>query len=267
MSALAAPLARRRVLVTRAEERGGPLTSLLRARGATVIHWPGFRIVTRKSRELREAAASLQRYDWLVFTSGNAVQAFAACEAVPPRSLRIAAVGASTAAAVHELGWRVHLQPQRANGDALARALIRRGISGRRLLIPCSERASPELAQALRRAGAQVDAICAYRLAPVRRPRSLTAAPPLDAVTFTSPSTIEGLETQLGTGRLQTLLARAPAIVIGTTTARALAARGVRPARIARPTTLAGLVDAVEKAISRNADRPRARASARPHRR
>jgi uroporphyrinogen-III synthase len=67
----------------------------------------------------------------------------------------------------------------------------------------------------------------------------------VDVVTFTSPSTIEGIETSLGPVRFRAWLAVVPAVVIGRTTARALAARGVEPAAIARPSTLEGLVQGV----------------------
>ena len=220
-----------------------------------MVHWPAYRIVPGPMRELKSAVAGLDRYDWIVFTSANGVRAFADCGAVPGSRIRIAAVGEATAAAVRALGWPVHLRPRRANGAALARAMIRRGMRARRVLFPRGERAAPELASSLEHAGARVDAVVAYRLRTVRRTRSRRAAPLLDAVTFTSPSTVDGLEARLGTAQLRTLLARTPAVVIGATTARALARRGVSAARQARPTTLAGLVAAVERAVGQH--RPR----------
>jgi uroporphyrinogen-III synthase len=248
------PLADARVLVTRAEDRGGPLCSLLRSRGATVIHWPAYRIVAAPRGRLKAALAIIADYDWIAFTSSHAVRAVAECRPSLPASTRIAVVGEGTAAAVRAQGWRVHLRPRVANGRALGRALIRHGVRGRRVLFPRSERAASDLADALEAAGAHVDSIVAYRLARPRRAKSPSRVRSrIDAVTFTSPSTIEALEAQLGVESVRSLLARTPAIVIGATTARALARRGIRAARQARPTTLAGLVKAVEHALARNA--------------
>ncbi|MGH8286980.1 MAG: uroporphyrinogen-III synthase [Steroidobacteraceae bacterium] len=249
------PLARARILVTRAEERDGPLCRLLRARGATVVHWPAYRIVPGPLRGLKASLAALESYDWIAFTSANAVHAVARCGVVLGKHPRIAVVGESTGAAVRELGWTVALRPRIANGEALARALIRRGIRGRRVLFPRSERAPSTFADALEAAGARVDSVVAYRLAPLRAAngsRGARARHRFDAVTFTSPSTIDGLETRLGAARVRELLARTPAIVIGSTTARALAERGVHAARQARPTTLAGLVTALERTLQRD---------------
>jgi uroporphyrinogen-III synthase len=240
------------VLVTRGESRGGPLCRLLRERGATVVHWPAWRIVAAPRRPLKAALVTREPYDWIVFTSANAVRAVDACRVARPPGARIAAVGEATAAAVRALGWPVHLRPRIASGQALGRALIARGVRGRRLLLPRSERASPDLPAALRAAGAYVDDVVAYRLvAPRGANGSRSARVSFDAVTFTSPSTIDGLEARLGRARARRLLAHTPAIVIGAATARALAKRGVRAARRARPTTLDGLVAAVERTIGR----------------
>jgi uroporphyrinogen-III synthase len=247
-----------RILVTRAEERNGPLCSLLRARGAAVVHWPAYRIVPGPRRSLRKALTAGERYDWIVFTSANAVRAVAACGRSLPVRVRVAVVGEATAEAVRAEGWPIHLRPRHANGLALARSLIRRGVRGRRVLLPQSERASPELAEALAAAGAHIERVIAYRLEPLRRANGSARRRErsrLDAITFTSPSTIDGLESRLGAGRTRALLAQTPAIVIGATTARALAKRGVRAARQARPTTLEGLVSAVERTLSESRQR------------
>lgn len=244
------PLVRARVLVTRAEPRNGPLSSLLRARGAIVVHWPAYRIAPGATRELRAALADPDRYHWIAFTSANAVQAAAACGAPPRGRTRVAAVGDATAAALREQGWPVHLKPRSASALSLARRLAKRRISGCRVLFPRSERAAADFADALRAAGAHVDSIVAYRLLPLSRAAPAHSEHPFDVLTFTSPSTIDGLEARIGTQRVRALLERTPAVVMGDTTARALGRRGVRPARRAKPTTLAGLVSAAERVIA-----------------
>jgi uroporphyrinogen-III synthase len=247
------PLERARVLVTRAEPRNGPLSRLLRDRGAIVVHWPAYKIAFGSTRALKAALAERGRYHWIVFTSANAVQAALACGARPRGRTRIAAVGEATAGALREQGWPVHLKPRRATALSLARQLAKSGVGGCRVLFPHSERAAPDLTLALRDAGAQVDAIVAYRLLPIGRAgiaRAAKTAHPFDVLTFTSPSTIDGLEARIGRARVRALLRRTPAVVMGDTTARALGRRGVRAARRAKPTTLAGLVAAAERVVA-----------------
>ncbi len=248
------------MLVTRAEGRDGPLCELLRASGASVVHLPSYRIAPSRSGALRTACADLARYDWLVFTSAHAVAAVAALSSVPasssrassgraaaaPASMpRVAVVGAATAHAARAAGWSITLQPRTAEAAALARALVRRGVRGRRILLPSSSAALPTLRDALRAAGGEVEVVTAYRLQRLRnlQARARTArSAAFDLLTFTSPSTIDGLAAQLGTRPMRRLLARVPSVVMGATTAAALERHGVRPAAQARPTSLAGLV-------------------------
>jgi uroporphyrinogen-III synthase len=247
------PLFRARVLVTRAEPRNGPLSSLLRSRGAIVVHWPAYRIAPGSTRELRAALANADRYDWIAFTSANAVQAAAACGEPPRGRTRVAAVGEATRAALREQGWPVHLKPRTASALSLARQLVKRRVGGCRVLFPHSERAAADFTDALHAAGARVDSIVAYRLLPIGRAgiaRAARTAHPFDVLTFTSPSTIDGLEARIGARRVRALLDRTPAVVMGDTTARALGQRGVRAARRAKPTTLAGLVSAAEQVVA-----------------
>jgi uroporphyrinogen-III synthase len=246
-------LYRARVLVTRAEPRNGPLSSLLRSRGAIVVHWPAYRVAPGSTHELKAALANSARYHWIAFTSANAVQAAAACGTPPRGRTRVAAVGEATAAALREQSWPVHLKPRTASALSLARQLVKRRVTGCRVLFPHSERAAPDFAQALSAAGAHVDSIVAYRLLPIARDgiaRASRTAHPFDVLTFTSPSTIEGLEARIGRTRVRALLQQTPAVVMGETTARALGRRGVRAARRARPTTLAGLVSAAERVVA-----------------
>ena len=246
------------VLVTRAEPRNGPLTRLLRARGHVVTHWPAYRIVFLRSARLRDALRNARRYDWIVFSSPHAVRAVQNCggrfRAVPPR---VAAIGAGTRRAVETLGWRVHLSPAEANAESLAAALIGKGMTGKKILLPASAIALPTLGKRLTRAGAEVHSITAYRLQSMPELK-ITAAGQraFDAVTFTSPSTIAGLRDRMGMRAFRHLLATTPVVAMGGTTAQALREIGVAPQALARPVTLEGLADSIKR-ISPPAQRAR----------
>lgn len=205
---------------------------------------------------MRGLATHVDEYDWLVFASAHAVAALAAAGAPPrgrgrpPARPRVAAIGHATEAAARRAGWRVDLRPRMADAATLARSLTRRRLRGLRVALPASASALPTLPQRLRAAGARVEAVTAYRRAEPPRPRAALRAAlrrGVDVATFTSPSTIEGVESALGPARFRAWLQTVPAIVIGATTAGALATRGIVPAEIARPSTLAGLVRGVER--------------------
>ena len=244
-------LAGRVVVVTRDEPPRGPLSGRLEAEGARVLAWPTIALEPpRDPAPLERALGRIEEYDWLLLTSPRAVTAIVARIARLPDRLRVAAVGAATAAAAAESGWRVDRVPDEFRGEALAAAFAAAGdAAGARFLYPAADRAGDELPRALAALGARVERVEAYRI----RTATLDAAACLDAaerggvdaVTFASPSAVEGLASALGEAALARLLDRAPAVVIGPTTERALARHGIRPGAVARPSTLDGLVEAV----------------------
>jgi uroporphyrinogen-III synthase len=108
------PLEDLRIVVTRAAHQAEELAAPLRALGAEVILVPLIGIAPPLNAErLHNAAARSNEYDWIIFTSANAVHAFAAQSAVPPQvwKPRIAAVGPATRQAAEERGLRVDLTP------------------------------------------------------------------------------------------------------------------------------------------------------------
>lgn len=235
----------RAVVITRDEPRDGPLGANLRARGLDVLWWPVVRIgPPADPRPLEEALARAAEFDWIVFASRHAVDAVASRCETPPRA-RIAAVGSATAAALREHGWNPEVVPADAHADALVAALASHITRGARVLFPASSRALPTLSDELRRLGAEVLQVEAYRneAAPLDLAacRAAIEAGAVGAVTFTSPSCVEELEHALGPDAFERLLAkRAFAVALGPTTAGALSARGIEPV-LASPPTLEGL--------------------------
>jgi uroporphyrinogen-III synthase len=248
------PLIGLRVVVTRAETQGEGLLAAFAAAGAEVAPLPLLEVVPPADpRPLERAASELALYDWLVFTSANAVRSFLplAGGALPPR-LKVATVGAATAAAVREY----EIEPEiagPADAAALAAALAPHVARRRRVLIPQAADAAPTLADALTRAGAEPVAIAAYdkRLpedAP-ERARTLFAHSPLGWVTFTSGRIVRHFVSLFG----EDWERRRPelrAASIGRVTSAELARHGVTPAAEAPRPGDAELVAAVVAAIS-----------------
>ena len=106
------PLEGRTILVTRSAEQAGDLAGRLRQRGARVIEAPVIAFEDPLDWSAAdEALGRLERYDWIVFTSANGVQAFARELGGNPSELtaRIAAIGAATREAAERNGFRVSL--------------------------------------------------------------------------------------------------------------------------------------------------------------
>jgi uroporphyrinogen-III synthase len=231
------PLAGRRVVITRSREQAPELARRLEALGATVYSVPTIRFAPPEDTgPLDRAIADLDQFDWVVFTSPNGVRFFwerLAALGFGPEKLagpRVAAIGPGTAA---ELTSRIP--------DALG------DIRGRRIFLPRTDIAGPELAEALRSAGAEVVEAVAYRtltdLTKRNRLLHLLEARKVDAVTLTSASTARGLAAMVGPDR--TRLEGVKIICIGPVTARAAAEAGLKVDVVASEHTLEGLVRAV----------------------
>ncbi|HEY7411668.1 MAG TPA: hydroxymethylbilane synthase [Vicinamibacteria bacterium] len=245
-------LAGRRVLVTRRREQAAPLTAALEALGAEVLAVPLLEIRgPRDPGPFARARAALSTYDWLVFTSANAVEALAGHGVSLPPGVRLACVGPSTRAALAErfAGAVPAVEPEadfRAEGLLVAFASL--ALEGARVLLPLSERARSTLADGLRARGALVDAVSAYGIAtPAGAAEALAEGirQGLDAVTLASPSAASAFAAAAGEAG-----AEVPAVVIGPETGEAAARAGLRVAAVAEPSTAAGLAAAVARLLT-----------------
>lgn len=200
------------MLVPGAEGRTDAFSRLLREAGAEPIAAPTIRILPPSdAAPLAGAAANLASYDWVVFTSRNAVDAIFDALALRGGGLesfgpaKLCAVGPRTAEALRRRGARVDLEPERGHRDALAEALLAaiREPSRARVLFPRSSIAPATLAEALRGRGVRVDDVVAYENHPpspeqAEALRALFRDRGIDAIGFTSSSTVENLLAALG---------------------------------------------------------------------
>lgn len=244
----------KRVVVTRPAAQSGSLERALARAGAVAIRLPVIRVAPpRDPRALHRAAGCAAAYDWIAFTSANSVDAFMRARQELGLDLRglggvkVAAVGQATAEAAAAWDLRADLVPGEFTGEALAQALVKEGISGRRVLIPRSEQGRVSLAEALRAAGAEVDEVAAYRIeeAPLPPPEVREALEGgVDALTFASPSAVKGFR-RASEGAGFPWPWSAPAFCIGPVTAEEARRQGLAVAAIARPHTAAGLFEAI----------------------
>lgn len=166
---LAQPLAGRTILVSRPREQAAGLCRAIAAAGGEALAFPALEIAA--VADPRRAAglwARIAEYDWVIFVSANAVryaQNIADNGIIPPSStLRVAAIGAATARALHEAGaGPVLVPPEPGDSEALAAMAELQDVAGRRCLIVRGEGGREWLADTLRRRGAQVDYAEVYR--------------------------------------------------------------------------------------------------------
>jgi uroporphyrinogen-III synthase len=257
------PLAGKRVVVTRATEQAHELAHSLIALGAEVLLLPTVSFAAvEDSRALDAALRGLAEFDWILFTSRNAVRFFCrrigelgleAAALQVPRPL-VAAVGTATATAASGEGFRVDTVPTNHSGEALVRELWG-AIGDRKVLLPRSDRADDRLPNALRKAGATVTEIVTYRTsAPVSLdPKVLKSIrdAEVDAIVFASPSAFRFLSECVGSSELSELSNRVQFAAIGPTTARALREDGARVDIEANESSAAGLADSIAKFYQR----------------
>lgn len=250
---MSSPLTGLRVVITRSEHQSDALAAAFVAAGARVELLPLLEIVPPADpRPLERAATELALYDWLVFTSANAVEAFMPLTggALPAR-VRVAVVGPATAEALRGFEVEPFLEARQADAEGLVADLAPYVARRRRVLLPQASDARPTLADGLTAAGAEAVTIMAYdkRLPPEapRRAAELFAAEPLGWVTFTSPRIVRhfaglfGDDWQRRRGELR-------AVSIGPVTSAELRRLGVEPAAEATRPGDEGMVAAVVEA-------------------
>jgi uroporphyrinogen III methyltransferase/synthase len=227
------------IVITRAASQSAELRTRLEDLGARVIECPTIQIVPPKSwKPVDDAIKRLSTYDWLLFTSANAVEQFMNRMGDRRPATPIAVVGSATATKLSEWGLKPALVPEEFRAEGLLKAFPE-NLVGLRILFPRAEVARELLPEELRRRGATVDIVTVYRTVKAffGDIGEILQNERVDCIVFTSPSTIpEGLHT-LPSG---TALA-----VIGPVTREAAQLLGLRPDIEPLESTVPGLVKAI----------------------
>jgi uroporphyrinogen-III synthase len=207
------------------------------------------------------ALKEIASFDWVLFTSANAVSAVE--RRAEQLGLRLdateklpwaAAVGPATSDAAEGAGFAVEYVAADHSGAGLARELGTE-LRGKKVLLPRSDRANPELPAALRKSGAVVTEVVAYRnLPPSTTDRGKvqdSVSGGVDAVLFYSPSAVRNFVELAGRERLAGLQGRAVMVAIGHATAAALSSAGIQRIARAADTTTKAVVEALEGHLAR----------------
>ncbi len=196
-------LSGKRILVTRPRAQAADLCDKLAALGAEPILFPTIEIAPMDDYSaLDQAMTTLDKYQWIIFTSVNGVAAFwhrltvVGASLMP--ALKIAAIGPATAQALAKHGVRAEFIPEEYVAERILDGVG--NVAGQLILLPRAEIAREALAEELGRRGAVVHEIAVYRTLPaVPDPPGLTELQRgVDAVTFTSSSTVRNFALLLG---------------------------------------------------------------------
>jgi uroporphyrinogen-III synthase len=250
---------RPRILITRSPHQASALAEEVRELGAEPVFLPTIELAEPSSfGPLDKAIAGLSGFDWLIFTSANAVEVFAARGGVPREGLRVAAIGPATAGALEVAGFRVDLMPSSAVAESLVDGLQAvSNVRDTRFLLVRAEVGRELLPETLRAAGAEVTVVAAYRT--VIPAGSVEAVRELfgergrwpDAITFTSSSTAMNLLSLLEVAGLD-LPDRILRVSIGPITSQTLRDAGYPPHAEAKQTSVHALGLAAVEALAEN---------------
>jgi len=248
----------KRVVVTRALEQSESLVKALQDSGAVPVVLPMVAIgppadVTAVDAAIRRAA----EFDWMLLTSQNGLRALQQRGEILHVTLadaflgvHIAAVGPSTAEAARGAGLTVEYVAVKHRGMELAEELGEK-IRGKKILLPRSDRANPELVKRLEELGARMTEVVAYRTV-LPGDQDLTKVHEVlkdgaDACLFFSPSAVHHFRDILGDQQFQEFSRRATFAAIGPVTEEALKKARIEGVVLAKDTTVGAVIAALRE--------------------
>jgi uroporphyrinogen III methyltransferase/synthase len=236
------PLKDKTIVITRAAAQAGDLRDELERRGARVLECPTIQIVPPADwTPVDEAVRRLEAYNWLLFTSANAVDRFLSRVRLAGKdpAVPIAAVGPATEARLARWNLRASVVPRDFRAEGLL-DIFPECLDGIRILFPRAEQGRELLSEQLRVRGATVDLVVVYRTIQTGAEplKKVLTSEPVDCVVFMSPSAINR--------ELTAALKGVTIAVIGPVTGEAAKAAGLHPSIEPGQSTVQDLAAAIE---------------------
>jgi uroporphyrinogen III methyltransferase/synthase len=259
----ARPLFGKRILVTRPRAQAADLADRLEDAGAEVIEAAMIRIEPPDDYgPLDEVCARAGDFSWIVFSSVNAVDAFIERLLAGPQDLRslhgvrLCAVGPATAERLARAGLKVDFTPAEYRAEGVLRAMVESvpggRLAGQKILLPHADIGREVLGDELRKNGADVTEVVAYRTIAVEPEREgepdiyrMLLERRIDLVTFTSPSAVRNFVRILGAEPAADLLRNTIVASIGPVTADAASQYSLPTTIVPAAHTIPALVDAI----------------------
>ncbi len=246
------PLFGKRILVTRARAQASEFSEMLEENGAEVIQFPTIEIVPLEHQS--SDVPSPKEYDWVIFTSVNAVEIYyqhlldKGMDARAFDGCNICAVGPKTVAALNSIGITPDFVPSQSRGSVIAAEIS--DIDDKKILLPRAKIATADLLNALHQKGAIVDDFSLYGTVKVHCECSKVIQKDLsdgriDVVTFTSSSTVTNFLEMFPKHTAKDFLRNVKVAVIGPTTKATAEEHGVRVDLVAKEATIESLTKAI----------------------
>ncbi len=246
----------KRILITRAREQSREFANRLKRFGAEVIELPLIAIVPPLSwKAMDRAIAHLTSYDWILFTSANGVTFFFQRMKEKGKNRRvlsgvnIGAIGPATAQSLIKRGLKVDYIPKEFRAESILKGFKKMEVKGKQILLARAKQARDVLPEGLKKMGAHVDVVEAYRTVKPKggttRLKHLLKNNGVDVITFTSPSTVHHFVDLLKKEDLKKRLRGIVMACIGPVTARTLRTYGLKVHIQPEEYTIPGLTRAI----------------------
>ncbi len=250
------PLWGKRIVVTRSRSQASVLVKKIRELGGEAIELPTIEIAQEENlQQLYRAFDHIQSYQWIIFTSVNAVDIFfqeliqSGHDIRSLAGLKLGAIGPATAGRLQQYGLQVQLIPEEYKAEGIVQALQNSIIPGQKILLPRARGAREVLPLELAKLGAEVEEIFLYQAVVPRNIDHLRIqemlAQSVDYITFTSSSTVANFVEIAGSQPAEMLAQRAKVACIGPITAEKARANGLKVDLVASEYTIDGLLRSI----------------------
>ncbi|MCM8800861.1 MAG: uroporphyrinogen-III C-methyltransferase [Candidatus Omnitrophica bacterium] len=232
----------KKILITSPLESFQKISNLLRNYGASCLRLPILEVKPIKDPKFNSYINRIKDFDWIIFTSQNAVKFFKEglnylnkdMDILKEKSLY--AIGPETKRVLENFGLRADI-PKRFCQEGLIDAFRDIKLEKKKILIVCSQKSRKFLSEQLKKLGAEVKVLAVYRIEESQKEKKFSEiSKDLDLIVFTSPSCVRGYF------RNFKQKGKIPIASIGPVTSQELLNFGFRPDIQAKEYTFEGLV-------------------------
>jgi len=242
------------ILITKQKKSAEKYFFKLINEGAKIIFFPTIKVVPKnESPELTFAINHFSLYDYIIFSSSNAVKVFK--EIIKNRSLdltkiKIAAIGEKTSEECYSNGFKVDIIPEEYSSKGLIKTFSKHDLVGEKIFIPCSSLTNEDLKLGLTALGAGVDLVHVYDVHPndlselANEYEEITRTPP-DLYVFTSPSSFNYFIGLMQIDDISDYFYKKIICAIGSTTEKAIISYGLNVQIVPNTFSLSGISESI----------------------
>jgi uroporphyrinogen III methyltransferase/synthase len=252
------PLLGKTIMITRARAQASSLVEKLLSLGAECIEYPTIKIVEPDDKtSLFDSIENIRTFDWLIFTSVNGVKHFfkalfeKGSDVRALGSLKTAVIGPATRDELKNYGINTDVFPESYRAESVVEAFENIDIKGKKILIPRAMEARSVLPDELKKMGAVVHEVTAYKTIPQSDKKDEILSDflngKIDMVTFTSSSTVKNFKALFTEEEFKSIILKFKPVSIGPITTDTAVELGLTPQITADEYTIDGLVDSILK--------------------